>query len=141
MSVTVKYRTQSTATGGGRDGQSKSHDGDLDVKLAPPKALGGSGDGVNPEQLLATGYAACFLGAMRAGAKQNKIDMPDDASVTADVGIGPRDDMGFGLDVELKISLPGMDDDTADSVIETGDKICPYSHATRGNINVKLTRV
>ncbi|NUB45771.1 organic hydroperoxide resistance protein [Fertoebacter nigrum] len=142
MSVDVKYRTQSTATGG-RDGHSKNADSALDVKMVTPKALGGpGGDGVNPEQLFATGYAACFLGAMKFAAGQMKLAVPTDTTVTADVGIGPRDDQkGFGLDVELRISLPGIEAETADKIIAAAHVVCPYSHATQGNISVKLTRI
>ncbi len=141
MSVNVLYRTQSTATGG-RDGRSISKDGQLDVRLVTPKELGGAGgDGVNPEQLFATGYAACFLGALKFVARQKKVNVPAEANVTADVGIGPRaDGGGFGLDVKLTVELPGIDDATAQDLIQGADVVCPYSHATRGNISVTLER-
>jgi Ohr subfamily peroxiredoxin len=142
MSVNVLYRTEATATGG-RDGHSATADGAVDVKLVTPKELGGAGgDGVNPEQLFATGYAACFLGAMKYAAGQMKVKVAPESSVTAAVGIGPRSDgEGFGLEVELKVSLPGLDPAVAEEVMRKGDIVCPYSHATRGNIKVTLTRV
>ncbi|AZN71335.1 organic hydroperoxide resistance protein [Georhizobium profundi] len=141
MSVNVLYRTQATATGG-RDGRSATKDGAVDVKLVTPKELGGAGgDGVNPEQLFATGYAACFLGALKFVASKEKVSVPADANVTADVGIGPRaDEGGFGLDVALTVSLPGVEDAVADDLIAKAHVVCPYSHATRGNISVSVNR-
>ena len=141
MSVDVKYRTKATATGG-RDGHSATQDGAVDVKLVTPKELGGAGgDGVNPEQLFATGYAACFLGALKFVAGQAKVKVPADATVTADVGIGPRaDGGGFGLDVALTVTLPGIENDVADDLIAKAHVVCPYSHATQNNINVSLNR-
>ncbi|GLQ37442.1 organic hydroperoxide resistance protein [Rhizobium albus] len=141
MSVNVLYRTQATATGG-RDGRSATKDGAVDVKLVTPKELGGAGgDGVNPEQLFATGYAACFLGALKFVASKEKVPVPADANVTADVGIGPRaDEGGFGLDVALTVSLPGVEDAVADDLIAKAHVVCPYSHATRGNISVSVNR-
>lgn len=142
MSVNVKYRISATATGG-RDGHVKTEDGALDLKLAPPKELGGSGEGYNPEQLFASGYAACYLGAMKFATTQDKTlaRVPADATVTAKVGIGPRSDMGFGLSVALEVSLPGVDKAEAQKVADAGHNICPYSHATRGNIEVTTTVV
>jgi lipoyl-dependent peroxiredoxin len=141
MSVNVLYRTQATATGG-RDGRSATKDGAVDVKLVTPKELGGAGgDGVNPEQLFATGYAACFLGALKFVASKEKVSVPADANVTADVGIGPRaDEGGFSLDVALTVSLPGVEDAVADDLIAKAHVVCPYSHATRGNISVSVNR-
>ncbi|VVT25800.1 organic hydroperoxide resistance protein [Rhizobium sp. EC-SD404] len=141
MSVNVLYRTQATATGG-RDGRSATKDGAVDVQLVTPKELGGAGgDGVNPEQLFATGYAACFLGALKFVASKEKVRVPADANVTADVGIGPRaDEGGFGLDVVLTVSLPGVEDAVADDLIAKAHVVCPYSHATRGNISVSVNR-
>src|SRR5271154_1926495 len=108
MSVDVKYRTTATATGG-RDGQAMTADGSLNVKLTTPKELGGAGGpGNNPEQLFAGAYAACFLGAMKFVASQGGPKVPDDAKVTATVGIGPRSEGGFGIDVQLDILLPGL---------------------------------
>lgn len=137
----VLYSTKATASGGGRDGVSKTHDGALDLKLTTPEALGGTGgDGVNPEQLFAAGYAACFLGAMRAYAKGKELTVPEDTEVTATVGIGPRDDNGFGIAVEIEIKLPGVADDLADDLIAGGHHVCPYSDATRGSLNVTPRR-
>ena len=141
MTVDVKYRTKATATGG-RDGQSGTEDGALNVKLVTPRELGGAGgDGVNPEQLFATGYAACFLGALKFVAGQDKVRVPADATVDAIVGIGPRSDGGgFGIEVELTVTLPGIAADVADDLIARAQVVCPYSHATRNNIKVSLNR-
>jgi Ohr subfamily peroxiredoxin len=136
----IVYTAHSTATGG-RDGRAKSSDGVLDVKLAVPKEMGGSGDkGTNPEQLFAAGYSACFIGAMKFVAMQEKISVPSDVSITGNVGIGPVPG-GFGLAVELQISLPGMDRAVAGTLIEKAHRVCPYSNATRGNVEVRLTLV
>lgn len=141
MSVDVKYRTKATATGG-RDGQSGTDDGALNVKLVTPKELGGAGgDGVNPEQLFATGYAACFLGALKFVAGQDKVKIPAEATVDATVGIGPRaDGGGFGIEVELTVTLPEIDAAVADDLIARAHVVCPYSHATQNNIKVDLKR-
>ncbi|NNU79458.1 organic hydroperoxide resistance protein [Halovulum dunhuangense] len=141
MSVNILYRTEATATGG-RDGKSATTDGAVDVRLATPKELGGAGgEGVNPEQLFATGYAACFLGALKFVASQEKIAVPEAANVTAKVGIGPRvDGTGFGLDVALTVELPGIEAEKADDLIARAHVVCPYSHATQNNIAVTLTR-
>lgn len=133
----VVYRAEATSTGG-RDGRSVSSDNKLEVKLAVPKEMGGNGDGTNPEQLFAAGYSACFMGAMKFVAGQEKINMPNDAKITGKVGIGPIP-QGFGIEAELVISLPGMDKAVAQSLIDKAHKVCPYSNATRGNIEVKLT--
>ncbi|SIT01339.1 organic hydroperoxide resistance protein [Paracoccus saliphilus] len=133
----VAYRTSATATGGGRDGKSKVDDGSFTADLTVPKELGGpGGDGLNPEKLFATGYAACFMGAMRHYAASKKIAVPDDASVQVSVGIGPREDTGFGLDVEISVSLPGVDRETAEDLVAGGHVVCPYSDATRGSLNI-----
>lgn len=138
MSVDVRYKTSATAHGG-RDGRAKTADGSLDITMSPPKELGGVGRGNNPEQLFALGYAACFLGALKFAAGKEKIKVPDDATVTAHVGIGPRDDgQGFGLAVQLDIHLPGVDKKQARDLTEKAHVVCPYSHATKGNISVKL---
>ena len=138
MSVDVKYTTEATATGG-RDGRAKTVDGALEVRLATPKELGGGGgEGNNPEQLFAAGYSACFLGAMKFVAGQEKISIPQDASVTAKVGIGPRSEGGFGITAELRVSVPGLDRAQAESLVQKADHVCPYSNATRGNVDVKL---
>jgi lipoyl-dependent peroxiredoxin len=135
MPTKVVYSTSATATGG-RDGHSKTHDGALDVNLAVPTEMGGPGGGVNPEQLFATGYAACFLGALKFYAGQKKVKVPDDAKVTVTVGIGPREDPGFGLDVKIKVELPGIEKDVAQDLVAGGHKVCPYSHATSGTLNI-----
>ncbi len=133
----VLYTAQATSTGG-REGTSKSSDGALDVKLSTPKGLGGpGGEGTNPEQLFAAGYSACFLGALKFIAGQQKVALPSDSSIQATVDIGPIE-MGFGIQVELKISLPGIERSTAVKLVETAHMVCPYSNATRGNINVSL---
>jgi len=140
MSISVLYTTSARATGG-RDGHASSDDGALDVSLATPKGLGGAGgDGTNPEQLFAAGYAACFLNAMKYIAGQSRSPFPADASVTATVAIGPRSDAeGFGLDVALKVSLPGYTKEEAESLTHKAHQVCPYSNATRNNIDVKLS--
>uniref|UniRef100_E6VBP8 Peroxiredoxin, Ohr subfamily n=1 Tax=Rhodopseudomonas palustris (strain DX-1) TaxID=652103 RepID=E6VBP8_RHOPX len=136
----VLYRAIATATGG-RDGRGVSSDGHLDVALTTPKELGGAGgDGTNPEQLFAVGYSACFLGAMKFVAGRDKLPIPKDVSVTGSVGIGPIP-TGFGIEVELKISLPGMDPAQAQTLVDRAHIVCPYSNATRGNIDVTLTLV
>ncbi|EQB32212.1 organic hydroperoxide resistance protein [Sphingobium ummariense] len=138
--TTIAYSTTSTATGG-RDGKARTTDGSFEVTLGTPKELGGNGQGNNPEQLFASGYAACFLGAMKYAASQDKAlpRVPSDAEVSATVGIGPRADKGFGLAVELVVSLPGVDRAAAEALVAEADTICPYSHAVRGNIEVKLS--
>lgn len=142
MSVDVKYTTTATATGG-RDGHAATKDGALDVKLSTPKELGGGGGpGNNPEQLFAVGYAACFLGAMKFVASQGgSAKVPNDASVTSTVGIGPRSEGGFGIDVALEISLPGVDRAAAEELVEKAHQVCPYSNATRNNVPVRLSVV
>ena len=133
----VLYRTSATATGGGRDGKSQVDDGSFTADLTVPKELGGpGGDGLNPEKLFATGYAACFMGAMRHYAASKKIKVPDDASVQVSVGIGPREDMGFGLDVGITVTLPGVEQAVAEDLIAGGHQVCPYSDATRGSLQI-----
>lgn len=134
----ILYSTRATATGG-RDGRARTDDGAFDVALASPKELGGNGQGNNPEQLFAAGYAACFLSAMKFVGTQGKhARVPADASVSATVGLGPRPDKGFGLAVTLTISLPGLDPAEAEALVAEADTVCPYSHAVRGNIEVRL---
>lgn len=137
MTPDILYTAHATATGG-RNGHARSDDGKLDLTLASPKELGGNGAGTNPEQLFAAGYAACFIGAMKFAAGQDKSlpQVPENTSVSAAVGIGPRVDKGFGLAVELVVDLPGVARAAAEALIAQADTICPYSHATRGNIPV-----
>ena len=138
MTVDVKYRTSATATGG-RDGYAKTQDGALSVKLSTPKELGGAGgDGSNPEQLFAAGYSACFIGALKVAAQQLKVKVPAETTVTATVGIGPRSEGGFGITADLKVSLPGIERTLAQRLVESAHQICPYSNATRGNVDVGL---
>lgn len=138
MPVKVVYTTSATATGG-RDGHARTQDGTLDVQLSTPKEMGGGGGaGTNPEQLFACGYSACFLGAMKFVASQGGPKVPQDARVTATVGIGPRSEGGFGIDVELAISLPGLDRAEAEALVEKAHQVCPYSNATRNNVPVRL---
>ncbi len=138
MPVDVVYTTQATATGG-RDGRARTTDGSFEVSLSVPKEMGGGGGtGNNPEQLFAAGYAACFLGAVKFVASQDKIKVPDDATVTADVGIGPRSEGGFGLDVGLKVALPGMERAQAEALVQKAHQVCPYSNATRNNVPVRV---
>jgi Ohr subfamily peroxiredoxin len=138
----IAYSTKATATGG-RDGRAASEDGKLKVQLSVPKELGGpGGEGTNPEQLFAAGYSACFLGAIKFVAGQNKIAIPADTTVTATVGIGPRDDgKGFGIDAALAIRLPGLDRAAAEDLVQRAHVVCPYSEATRKNLDVKLSVV
>ena len=136
----VLYRAEATATGG-REGSARSSDGVLDVKLTTPKALGGNGaTGTNPEQLFAAGYSACFIGAMKFVAAQQKLALPADTSIHGLVGIG-QIEAGFGIEVELKISLPGLERSMAEALVEKAHAVCPYSNATRGNIDVTLTLI
>ncbi len=137
--MSVLYTAHAQASGG-RTGTAHSDDGRLEVTLSTPKELGGDGGkGTNPEQLFAAGYSACFLGAMKFVAGQEKVKLPEDLSVAADVGIGPREDGGgFGIEVALTITAPGMDKTQAQAIVDKAHVVCPYSHATRGNIPVTL---
>lgn len=133
----VLYTAVATATGG-RDGRAISSDKNLNVKLATPKELGGAGgDATNPEQLFAAGYSACFIGALKFVASQSKRSIPTDASITARVGIGQIPG-GFGLDIDLNINLPGLEQADAQALVEAAHQVCPYSNATRGNVDVRL---
>ncbi|MCZ0729993.1 organic hydroperoxide resistance protein [Mycolicibacterium iranicum] len=132
------YTAEALATGEGRDGHGTTSDGKVDVALSIPKEMGGSGEGTNPEQLFAVGYAACFHSALRLVARQQKADVSDSA-VGAKVILGSTDSGAFGLAVELEITLPNVDHDTAQGLAEAAHQVCPYSNATRGNIEVKLT--
>lgn len=134
----VLYRAHAQATGG-RDGRAVIPESKLDLKLTTPRELGGAGgDGTNPEQLFAAGYSACFIGAMKFVAARDKIAIPADVSVAGTVGIGAIPN-GLGIEVELKVSLPGMAREAAQELIEKAHVVCPYSNATRGNIDVTLT--
>ena len=131
------YTAIATAEGG-RNGQARSLDGNLDVRIVPPKELGGTGDGTNPEQLFAAGYAACFQNAMHLMARSQGHDLTD-SSVTAEVDLGMLDTGGFGLGVRLLVSVPELDQAAAQQLLEATHQVCPYSNATRGNIDVTLT--
>ena len=136
----ILYTAHATSTGG-REGGSKSSDGVLDVKLTTPKELGGNGaTGTNPEQLFAAGYSACFIGAMKHVAMMQKITLPADTSIKADVGIGPIP-AGFSIQVAMAVSIPGMERAAAEKLVADAHGVCPYSNATRGNIDVTLTVV
>ena len=139
MSIEVVYTAESTATGGGRDGHVKSTDGMIDLDTRPPKAMGGSGEGVNPELLFSAGYAACFLGALRLVAGKEKIELDDATGITAQVGFGKDSDGGFGITGSLIGYLPGLDQSQADDLMAKAHQVCPYSKATRGNIDVELS--
>ncbi|KZM44282.1 organic hydroperoxide resistance protein [Marinomonas sp. SBI22] len=132
------YTAYASATGG-REGQAQSDDGKLDVVLSTPKELGGAGgEGTNPEQMFAAGYSACFLGALKYVAGLEKVAIPDDTKVSASVGIGPIP-TGFGIEAAISVSIPGLDKETATSLVEKAHVVCPYSNATRGNINVDVS--
>lgn len=133
----ILYVGEATATGG-REGQAASSDGALDVKLSTPRELGGGGgSGTNPEQLFAAGYSACFLGALKFVAGKQKITLPADTTVTGRVGIGPIP-TGFGIEAQLTIRVPGLPREQVQSLVEQAHQVCPYSNATRGNIDVTL---
>jgi lipoyl-dependent peroxiredoxin len=125
-------------TTGGRDGHCVSDDGILDLKLTPPKAMGGAGNATNPEQLFAAGYSACFMGAMKHVAKLEKVTISPKASIDASVDIGPVGE-AFGIAVKLVVSLPGLEKEVAQNLVDKAHKVCPYSNATRGNIQVSIT--
>jgi lipoyl-dependent peroxiredoxin len=141
MPVTVIYKTSATATGG-RDGSARSDDGSVDVKLVVPSEMGGPGGvGANPEKLFAAGYSACFLGAMKAVSAAQGVKVPADATVQAHIGFGPRSEGGYGITADLHISLPGIDSADAKRLVEAAHAVCPYSNATRNNIDVGLNIV
>ena len=138
MSIEKIFYTAHAKATGGREGRAVSSDGILDVKLERPREMGGSGNpGTNPEQLFAAGYSACFIGAMKFVATRDKIDLPGELSIEAGVGIGAIPN-GFGIEVTLKISVPGMSRTDAMSLVQKAHLVCPYSNATRGNIDVRL---
>ncbi|RXF05320.1 organic hydroperoxide resistance protein [Pseudoalteromonas sp. PS5] len=134
----IAYTANATATGG-REGTAKSDDGRLDIELSTPKALGGDdGQGTNPEQLFAAGYAACFIGALKLVAGKAKVTLPDDTYINAEVAIGPIEG-GFGIAVKLAVSVGELDKETARALVDKAHEVCPYSNATRGNIAVELS--
>ena len=133
--MTTLYTAHAHVTGG-RDGSAKTNDGKLDVKLAPPKELGGNGNGTNPEQLFAAGYAACFMGAMRLVAGNEKLALPQGFAIDADVSLGKDAQDNFQLGVVFNIALPGMDKAAAEALVAKAHEVCPYSRATWGNIDV-----
>ena len=137
--MSVLYSTDVTATGG-RQGHVKSDDGLLEVNLAPPESLGGPGGKTNPEQMFAGGFAACFGNAVIHTARAQKLSVKDrDVDVVATVGLGPNEAGGFGLTVALETTIAGLDQDAAEQLVAAADKVCPYSNAVRGNIDVALT--
>ena len=141
MPTKILYETSATATGG-RDGRAISSDGNLNVTLAIPKQMGGpGGTGTNPEQLFAAGYAACFTSSLHFVAGQDGLKLPADSNVTATVGIGPRAEGGFDLAVALAIYLPGLAKTDAEALVQKAHQVCPYSNATRNNIDVRLNVV
>ncbi|MGW1192717.1 organic hydroperoxide resistance protein [Streptomyces sp. NPDC002559] len=135
--INVLYTAVATAENG-RDGRVSSDDGNLDVVVNPPRAMGGSGAGTNPEQLFAAGYSACFQGALGVVARQEKADISG-STVTAAVGIGKTAEGGFGLEVAITATIPNVDADTARALVEKAHQVCPYSNATRDNIKVELS--
>jgi lipoyl-dependent peroxiredoxin len=134
----VLYTAEATATGGRRNGRVRCSDGAIDVQINPPKEVGGSGEGTNPEQLFAAGYAACFDNALASVARMEKID-PGRTSVTALVGLAKHPEGGFAIDVELQVTVPGLPPDEAEALVAKAHQRCPYSRATRGNVDVRLT--
>ena len=137
------YTAHATSTGG-RAGSTESSDGKIKLQLSTPKELGGdSGPGTNPEQLFASGYSACFIGAMKAVARNQKITLPAEVSITSDVSIGPMSGKpgAFGIAVAMAISVPGMDKAAVEALVKAAHEVCPYSNATRGNIDVALNVV
>lgn len=135
--MTVLYTAEATATGEGRSGRTRTSDGLVDLELAIPKEMGGPGGATNPEQLFAAGYSACFHSALQLVARKQKIDI-EGSSVTAEVGIGPNGDGGFGLNVALLVELPGVPEEQAQQLAEAADAVCPYSNAVRGNIGLEV---
>ena len=136
--TTASYTASATATGDGRNGHVRSSDGVLDLDLAVPKEMGGPGGALtNPEQLFAAGYAACFHSALKRVASQQKVKL-EDTAITVDVGIGPLASGGFGLSVVIEAELPGLDETTAKAVLDAAHQLCPYSNATRGNVDVEI---
>ncbi|SRR5579884_260957 len=135
----ILYTAEATVHGG-REGEGRTSDGKLEVKLNAPKEMGGSGEGTNPEQLFAVGYAACFQSALMMVARRQHVDASQ-STIHSKVGIGPTGDGGYGLEVELQVAIPGVDKETSQKLVEAAHQVCPYSNATRGNIPVTLTIV
>ncbi|SDH13127.1 peroxiredoxin, Ohr subfamily [Vibrio xiamenensis] len=139
MSLEKTVFTAQASITGGRDGRATADDQQIDLKLTTPKALGGmGGEGTNPEQLFAAGYSACFMGALKLVASQQKVKIPEAATIEGLVGIGPIP-QGFGIEVELRITVPELDKALVQELVEKAHQVCPYSNATRGNIDVTLT--
>ncbi|HEY9395879.1 organic hydroperoxide resistance protein [Nocardioides sp. NBC_00850] len=138
--MTPIYTATAVSTGDARNGHVQSSDGLIDADVRVPKEMGGAGGATNPEQLFAAGYAACFHSALKLVAGKAKVDMTD-SEVVADVSIGENGQGGFGLAVQLEVTIPGADAATAQQLAEQAHQVCPYSNATRGNIEVKLTVV
>lgn len=139
MSIEVVFTSESTASGGGREGHVKSSTGKIDLDTNHPKEMGGSGVGTNPEELFSAGYSACFLGALRLVAKNNDITLDDASAITAQVGFGKDPAGGFAINAHLIGYLPGLEQSAADDLMNKAHEVCPYSKATRGNIDVKLS--
>ena len=139
MGIEVIYTAESTATGGGRDGHVKSSDNRIDMDTRPPKEAGGSGEGTNPEQLFSAGYAACFLSALQLVARSEKVALDSASGITAQVGLGKDADGGYGINANLVGYLPGLSVDEAEDLMNKAHQVCPYSKATRGNIDVTLS--
>jgi osmotically inducible protein OsmC len=133
----ILYTAEVTSTGDGRSGHVASSDGIIDVPVATPKEMGGNGGATNPEQLFAAGYAACFHGALKLVGRREKVSV-DGTTVTAQVGLGADDSGGFGIAVTLSVTVPGVDHDAAVRLVEAAHQVCPYSNATRGNVDVRL---
>jgi Ohr subfamily peroxiredoxin len=144
MAIDKALYTGTARTTRGRTGHTESTDGRVRLQLSTPKELGGDGGpGTNPEQLFASGYSACFMGAMKAVAARQKVALPADMSITADTSIGPMSGKpgAFGIAVKMAVSVPGMDKAAAQALVDAAHQVCPYSNATRGNIDVELTVV
>jgi osmotically inducible protein OsmC len=139
MSIEAIYTAESTATGGGRDGHVKSSDDRIDLDTRPPKEMGGSGDGTNPEQLFSAGYAACFLSALRLVSGKAGVKLDGASGVTVQIGIGRTPEGGFGLTGDIIAYLPGLSQEVADDLVEQAHEVCPYSNATRGNVDVAVS--
>ncbi|WP_174237056.1 organic hydroperoxide resistance protein [Mycobacterium basiliense] len=139
MTIEVVCTAESTATGGGRDGHVKSDDGRVDLETSPPTAMGGNGGGTNPEQLFAAGYAACFLGALRLVGGKSEVVLDDVTTLRARIGFGKDSAGGFGLTAKIVSYLPGVEQGIADGLVQQAHQVCPYSKATRGDIDVDVS--